>query len=101
MKTVQNMAGPKRSAGTCKMGIHKNAYSLYSGPASGRRKGKVTVTVNPEAVALAFASSRDTNASRTATVVTTRPDQIRPTNTYRDPQAYSLVILPNSKSIQR
>lgn len=101
MKTVQNMKGPARSAGTCKMGIHKDAYSLYSGPKTGRRKGKVTTTIDPKRVAEAFASSRDTNASRCGTIVTVRPDQVRPPMAYLDPQAYSLVILPNSKSIQR
>lgn len=83
------------------MGIHKDAYSLYTGPKSGRRKGKVTVTVDPKRVAAAFAASRDTNASRTSTLVTARPDQIRPATAYVDPQGYSLVILPNSKTIQR
>lgn len=102
MKTVQRMAGPKRAAGTCKMGIHKNAYALYSGPGRKPRNGKVTVTVDKVAVANAFGTSRDTNAARTASLVTARPDQaFRPAPAYLEPQQYGPVILPSSHSITR
>src|SRR5688500_6379698 len=90
----------KRAAGTSKMGVHKNAYSLYSGPGRAPRRGRVTVSVDPERVARAFGANRDAHAARTATVSATGVT-FRPPAGYVDPQPYSPVILPYSKSITR
>lgn len=100
-KTVQRMAGPAKKPGTARMGIHRDSYALFT-PNAGRtpRRGKVTVTVDKAAVAAAFATKRDTNAARTATVVTVGQAH-RPPAGYVDAQAYSPVILPQSHTITR
>src|SRR5688500_6633784 len=67
------------------IGKHKNAYSLYSGPGRKPRNSKVTVTVDIERVATAFATRIDRNHNVPFTGQAT----------------YQPVILPYSKSITR
>lgn len=91
----------KRAArGSVKIGSHKDAYSLYTREGRKPRNSRVTVTVDKAAVAAAFAGKRDTNAVRTATVVTVG-NAHRPPAGFLDPQAYGPVILPQSHTITR
>ena len=101
-KTTQRMSGPAKTPGTARIGIHRDSYALFT-PNAGKtrpRRTKVTVTVDKAAVAAAFAGKRDTNAVRTATVVTVGQAH-RPPAGYVDPQFYSPVILPQSHTITR
>lgn len=70
----------KRAArGSVKIGSHKDAYSLYTREGRKPRSGKVTVTVDLERVATAFATRIDRNHNL----------------------PYQPVILPNSHTITR
>lgn len=80
MKRTTSYMSKSRTAGTARMGIHRDSYALFTTHA-GRtpRRSKVTVTVDPARVAAAFALRGDANAAHT----------------------YNPVILPNSRTIQR
>lgn len=89
----------KSQRGIAAMGKHKNAYALYTGPTTRRRRNPVKVTVDPAAVAAAFARKDDPNAYRVVEPTTGTVSA----NPYQglDAQHYSPVILPYSRSITR
>lgn len=90
----------KRAVSTAKMGVHKNAYSLYSGPTTRRKRQPVTVTVDHAAVAAAFGRKDDPNAYRV--VESDLPGTVAANALQSlDAQHYQPVILPYSRSITR